>query len=829
LNTTPTTVVLTTGLVNCCFRQNVSLPVGNWGQILLNYTGQADGGVYDSSYRMYVDQVQVLFGTTPEYGTWTVQKDLTEYTALLRGVTNLTFLLGAATIGGHFVTNLSLEFFPEPTGQAPPTVPDTFLPLWYSSSVTASRPGAYETVTVPNDVVNATLEVWTYGFGQDEFWYTLLPALRSMEISSDGKPIATVYPFPFINTGGIDLFLWRPVTAVATLNDPPQALDLTGELPLIEGTHNLSAEFTNITSGSNWLIDATLVLYTDPGIQAAQEEYFSANLSGPTLRPTATSERENATDSYTSACSIATPAGVEQVWERATAAFYVNTSTTSSGGWENITEHGLARSSTQITGPNGTFEEDRTFDAPFSVDLGSSFVQTQSNGGGYPIYGDFTSSFLNGIQVWNESTTTSGPGVEPVNRTTLIDSMSGANGTYSGQEELTAPNAGLILSVSSISSYVPRSFELDRAVGALQGRYLHEVVASGVNPTGPDNASAVTIDRQETTMAAAAGGPTRLDVGQLLHLQMIYLGGIGRVDVSWSGLPPGCVSADALDLDCHPTTPGTFAIVASATDAVGDAVRASLSPVTVVPPPSARIIPSATAVDVGSTVSFAVAPSNGSAPYLCSWWVDGTQTSAAGNCSSVLTETPTSVGSLRVNVTIVDSEGVLNRSAPASVTVVLPVSVLIEFPNGTTLGTASVGEDATVQLVAALAEGVAPFLVNWTVDGVEAGQGSMLNLSTGPTPKMLRVLAVVTDSGGGSNSSSGVLVVQAPSGTSGGGGGSGAAAYYIAAGVAVVAVIGGFAIVLSRKPRRPSSPKATRRTGSPPVVGPSPVRPDPKS
>src|SRR5579862_1309986 len=81
-DTTPTVMYFLNASESCCVESNYSAPTGPWAMIVLNYTGQAVNGVYDSSYRAYVDQSMVLFGTTPEYGTWTVLKDITEYSVL---------------------------------------------------------------------------------------------------------------------------------------------------------------------------------------------------------------------------------------------------------------------------------------------------------------------------------------------------------------------------------------------------------------------------------------------------------------------------------------------------------------------------------------------------------------------------------------------------------------------------------------------------------------------------------------------------------------------------------------------------------------------------
>ena len=160
----------------CCVSSNFSAPTGTWALILLNYTGQAVAGVYDSSFRAYIDQAQVFFGTTPEYGIWYDEADMTPYSSLLVGTFNFTFLLGAAVTSGYFLTSVSLLFYPVPLGGDAPTEPNQVIPLWHRVFVSTTSTFVWDVATVPQNVTNATLQLWAYGFGPDEFWYASSPA-----------------------------------------------------------------------------------------------------------------------------------------------------------------------------------------------------------------------------------------------------------------------------------------------------------------------------------------------------------------------------------------------------------------------------------------------------------------------------------------------------------------------------------------------------------------------------------------------------------------------------------------------------------------------------
>jgi hypothetical protein len=821
-------VPLVSNLINCCFRQDLDLPSGPWAEVVLNYTGQADGGVYDSSYRMYVDQVPVLFGTTPEYGTWTVEQDLTEYSALLAGVTNLTFLLGAATTGGHFVTNLSLTFYPVPAGSDPPMEPTQFIPLWYSHTVNSSAPSESERVTVPSDAVNATLELWAYGFGPDEFWYTELPSYRAITVASDGTALATEYPFPFVNTGGIDLFLWRPVTAVATLDDRPQVFDLTGALPLLEGTHNLSANVTGVTSGSDWMVDGALVLYTDSKVTGATLQSYSALSNSTPERTVGSTTTESANASYVARSEIEGADGDILVSSVVRESFSSNISTTSGGQWENISQHARSVGSTELSGPDGAEYLNHTFDAPFSVDLGSSFVETRSTGGGYPIYGNFSSSFLVGHQLWNETFSTVGPGPRNSSSSTVEDALAGANGTYAGQEELTGPNAGLILGVSSISTYSPRSFQATNSLDGSAGGYFHEVVASGVDPSGPGNASPVILNSARTSLGAVVtASVSPVEVNTSTTLRVYAPGGLGALTVGWSGLPSGCLPANAVVLPCTPTVPGTTMVNVTVRDSAGDSASASLGPLVVQPAPSVTVLPTYSAIDLGSTVGFNATVTGGRAPYSCLWWSGGALAAPAGPCNRTFSETPGSLGVFEVNVTVIDSAGVAGHSAHVGVQVVPPVSVTISSANGSS-SQLTVAPGSTVTLAAQISGGVGPYELTWYVNDLFAGTGAEVNVTIRSSGAMESVYALVNDSGGGSNQSGTVTVEGA---ATGGASSSGSNSLDTGTLALLLLGVGALAVVLVvvllwPRPKRPTSrPSSSNPSAGAPPSASSPPPP----
>jgi Peptide N-acetyl-beta-D-glucosaminyl asparaginase amidase A len=756
---TPTIVTLATDLVNCCVRQNFHLPTGPWSRILLNYTGQAIAGVYDSSYRLYIDNVTVLYGTTPEYGTWTVTKDLTEYSAILQGNTNVSFLLGAALIGGHFLANLSLAYYPVPPDARAPDEPTSFVPLWFPSNLNSSAPTTYEDVTVPSDVLNASLEVWTYGFNPDEFWYSETPSYREITVYANGTPIAAMYPFPFINTGGIDLFLWRPVTAVDTLNDREQRFDLTGDLPLIEGHDvNLSARFTGISTGSRWTLEATLVLYESPNVTGVRSLYQTGNVTEAPYR-SGTVDQSAGTATFSSGCVIDELHGSLTVASSIQALFSSNITEVSSGdnASQNISMNIRWVESTSIQGSGGATEWfNDTYSSPFFVELVNEFIVSKKTGGGYPEYGNFTTSFGKGIQEWDQATSVSGNLTGFSNATdTIQDEMLGANGNYSGEEELTGPNAGEIISVASIATYNPRQFSEDLSRSDVRSSYGRTVVSNGTDPPGPYNASAIITDSSSAPIAL--GGMIEhatLDVNASDTFAAIEVGGTGTLNYVWPELPPGCASVNSPVVTCTPSSTGSYPVSVTVTNASGPGLNVLVGSVLVIPDPTARVVAQEPGIDLGQTVPLSVVVAGGQGPFVCAWYVDGSLAQVPASCSADYNLTATEPGTYAINVTISDSDGTFTSSPVLRLPAVLPVaiSIAISVPSGASnLTTLTVPMGEAVVLVASAHDGIAPFNVTWFIGDSRAGSGWELNYTV--VVGTVDIFANISDAGLGVNQS----------------------------------------------------------------------------
>ncbi|MEM1685088.1 MAG: peptide-N4-asparagine amidase [Acidilobaceae archaeon] len=231
---------------------------------------------YDRPLWVYINGVPALLGSTVQRFNQTVIVDVTHlYNIIVGRSLNITIALrnwALPDLGltGAFVVNLKLLLYP---GPKPEGLPATIIPLFAYSSRTSwhgisnvwldrASPIAWEVVRIPGGVSRALLILYTEGFSVDEFWYYNIPPDRLIVIASDGVPIAIAQPQPWIHTGGLSPLLWRPVPNIKTLGFEPLIIDVTGMLPLLVGTRNITITVSRLEN--YWTIIAALALYTEP-------------------------------------------------------------------------------------------------------------------------------------------------------------------------------------------------------------------------------------------------------------------------------------------------------------------------------------------------------------------------------------------------------------------------------------------------------------------------------------------------------------------------------------------------------------------------------------
>ena len=289
------------------------------------------GDEYDRVAAVWLDGRELLRTTTaeptPEGVRWTVRKDVTRYSSLLRsppsGVLSVMLenLVNDQYTGVYNVT-VSLEFhgtppylrsevisdsshkpkLPESYFQAPA---DLILPIseatggsgyWFriqNSSDSRSTP-----VTIPTSTYRAVLEVFVSPHSNDEFWYSNPPdlyieknnlstqrgnaAYREVVVRVDRRFAGSFVPFPVIYTGGINPLYWQPVPALGAFDLPTYDIELTPFLGLLVDRKAHEIGISVVDGIAEWLVDANLHLWLDPSwteVEASLARYRTPHLS----------------------------------------------------------------------------------------------------------------------------------------------------------------------------------------------------------------------------------------------------------------------------------------------------------------------------------------------------------------------------------------------------------------------------------------------------------------------------------------------------------------------------------------------------------------------
>ena len=100
-------------------------------------------------------------------------------------------------------------------------------------------------ITFPDNVTSAYLNLYEQQNGNDEFWYANEPPFRGFMIYIGSQLIGTVEPYPNIQTGGGNLFLWQPILAIGAELYPLHQICLTPYLLLLHGKEQISIEVKN--------------------------------------------------------------------------------------------------------------------------------------------------------------------------------------------------------------------------------------------------------------------------------------------------------------------------------------------------------------------------------------------------------------------------------------------------------------------------------------------------------------------------------------------------------------------------------------------------------
>jgi hypothetical protein len=246
---------------------NVYFPYGSYSIITMSFFDQYILNPFDDSFVVQVNNTGILAGNTLEDENTSVTLNVTQYYSILQGESSVlttspqfnpgyssrlstwfTFYIGKRAVEPNNVISAFTDInFRTPHNAFPNNVPIPF-------NVTKTT-----NVTFPQNITSAYLNLYEQQNGNDEFWYTLQPPFREFRIFIGNELIGTVQPYPNIQTGGGDLFLWQPILGIGAELYPPHEINLTPYLGLLHGNQTISVQVINdenlwIRSALNFMI-----------------------------------------------------------------------------------------------------------------------------------------------------------------------------------------------------------------------------------------------------------------------------------------------------------------------------------------------------------------------------------------------------------------------------------------------------------------------------------------------------------------------------------------------------------------------------------------------
>ncbi|MDE3181154.1 MAG: hypothetical protein KGM47_16040, partial [Acidobacteriota bacterium] len=301
-----------------------------WAKVVLEAAFSVDAGhQYDRTASIWLNGVNLYFGTTeepsPEFGpSWQVQRDLTDYTSLLKSPGK-----GAAIINNWVDSqrasiihaSAQILFYPASASYPSHRTPDRVYSLGAANAPVNLQSGSDQLLrrmAFPPNTTRVYMDLFAQSQFHDEFWYTCLPdkyiqqttsfamrrgykgapvhpracsggSYREAEVSIDGQPAGLAPIYPWVYTGGIDPFLWRPTPGVQTLNFMPYRLDLTPFAGSLSegGEHSVAVRV--LGANHYFSVGAALLVYVDHNARRTGGAITRNTLAGASLEPTLSS------------------------------------------------------------------------------------------------------------------------------------------------------------------------------------------------------------------------------------------------------------------------------------------------------------------------------------------------------------------------------------------------------------------------------------------------------------------------------------------------------------------------------------------------------------
>lgn len=267
-----------------------------------------EGRQFDRTASFYLGHANIYYGTTAEPSStvspsWHVERDVTDLSAIFKtaetgeaDLGNFVGVSGGVTYNGIIYADAALEFYPASPFEPAPSVPDLVVPMpdaeGGAATLNTTSSQLMQPVTLPTNVERVYLDVITQSQIGDEFWYTCVPndvttelqscgntAFREAEISIDNQPAGVAPVDPWIYTGGIDPYLWRPIPGVQTFDFVPYRVDLTPFAGLLSDGHQHTVALSVYNANGYFLATANLLVYADHGSRAVTGGILKNNLA----------------------------------------------------------------------------------------------------------------------------------------------------------------------------------------------------------------------------------------------------------------------------------------------------------------------------------------------------------------------------------------------------------------------------------------------------------------------------------------------------------------------------------------------------------------------
>jgi hypothetical protein len=267
-----------------------------------------EGNQFDRTAAFYLGHANIYYGTTAEPSStvspsWHVERDVTDLSAIFKssqsGEADLGNFVGTyqgVLYNGIIYADAALEFYPAAWSEPAPPTPDIVVPMpdaeGGAATLNTTADQLAQPVTLPTNVERVYLDVITQSQIGDEFWYTCVPnnvatelqscgntAFREAEISIDGQPAGVAPVYPWIYTGGIDPFLWRPIPGVQTFDFVPYRVDLTPFAGLFSDGQQHTVALSVFNANYYFLATANLLVYRDHGAKTVTGGILSNDLA----------------------------------------------------------------------------------------------------------------------------------------------------------------------------------------------------------------------------------------------------------------------------------------------------------------------------------------------------------------------------------------------------------------------------------------------------------------------------------------------------------------------------------------------------------------------